>query len=329
MKILITGGTGFIGSRLALDCLTRGNKVLALGQANNLTENENCKFLQSKGAEVVIASVTDRGKIFNIIEGIDLVFHLAAAQHEANVPDKLFWDVNVIGTRNVLEASEKAGVKCFIHGSTIGVYGSAVNGKLDERSPTYPDNIYGITKLEGEKLVRSFQEKIPAVIVRITETYGPGDRRLLKLFRAVNKGMFFMIGSGENLHHLIYVDDLVNGLQLSATADKAIGETIVLAGKEPLTTNQLVATIANELGTKIIRWHAPLPLFLLAATILERGLRPMGIQPPIHRRRMDFFSKSFEFSLEHSRRVLSFQPKCDFKQGVSETARWYAEKGYL
>jgi nucleoside-diphosphate-sugar epimerase len=314
---------------LALDCLSKGHSVLVVGQENNSAEARNSQLLKSRGAEVVISSVTDRKEIFRATRDTDLVFHLAAAQHEANVPDQRFWDVNVTGTRNVLEASKNSGVKRFIHGSTIGVYGSAVNGKLDERSPTNPDNIYGITKLEGERLVRSFQGKIPTVIIRITETYGPGDQRLLKLFRSIKKGVFLMIGKGENIHHLIYVDDLINGLHLSATTDRAIGEIVALAGKEPLTTNQMVATIANEMGRKISRWRVPLPPFLIVATILETTLRPLGIQPPIHRRRMDFFRKSFEFSLQHSRRVLNFQPEYDFKWGVSETAKWYTEMGFL
>ena len=229
----------------------------------------------------------------------------------------------------MLEASIQAGVKRFVHGSTIGVYGSAMEGSIDEQSPLRPDNIYGLTKLEGEKLVLSYQDQLPVVVVRISETYGPGDRRLLKLFKAIKKNVFFMIGSGENLHHLIYVDDLIEGLCLAATVGGAEGKIFVLAGKDTLTTNEMVAVIADELDTSPPRIRAPLPLFMGAAYGMETVLRPLGIQPPIHRRRMDFFKKSFVFSPRQASEVLGFSPHYSFEQGVSETARWYSEKGYL
>jgi nucleoside-diphosphate-sugar epimerase len=329
MNVLITGGTGFIGSRLALKCLERGDSVRVFGQENTPAEVENRQLIENRGAEVTLGSVTDRDKVFASVNGVDVVYHFAAAQHEANVPDQVFWDVNAGGTKNILEASEKAGVKCFVHGSTIGVYGSSLGGSIDETSPLKPDNIYGITKLEGEKLVFSYRKKIPVVIIRISETYGPGDRRLLKLFKAVRKKAFFMIGNGENIHHLIFVDDLIEGFLHAAVTEKAAGEIFVLAGKESLTTNDMVRLIAEDLGTGGPRFHAPLSPFLMVATVMEKTMGPMGIQPPLHRRRMDFFRKSFFFSHQKASDILGFAPKFSFKDGVSETAKWYNEMGYL
>lgn len=329
MKILITGGTGFIGSRLALRCLERGDSVRVMGQENNSAEAENRRLIESRGAEIVLGSVTEKDKLSEAVRGVDLVYHLAAAQHEANVPDQHFWDVNVTGTRNILEASVAAGVKRFVHGSTIGVYGSMLKGEIDESSPVKPDNIYGVTKLEAERLVFSFREKMPVVIIRISETYGPGDRRLLKLFKAIDKKAFFLIGSGENIHHLIYIDDLLQGLFLAATAEKAVGKVFVLSGRGSVTTNEMVETIAKELGTRIPKFRAPFWLFLLIATMMEKTLRPMGVQPPLHRRRMDFFKKSFLFSQKEAQRNLGFVPKYSFSDGVARTAKWYSEMGYL
>ena len=329
MNVLITGGTGFIGSRLALRCLEQGYAVKVLGQANNEAEEQNRDLMREAGAEVVIASVADKEKLFELLPGTDIVFHLAAAQHEANVPDQRFWDVNVEGTRNVLEASVKAQVKRLVHGSTIGVYGSALEGRINEHTSLRPDNIYGVTKLEGEKLVLSFADKLPVVIIRISETYGPGDRRLLKLFKAIKQNAFFMIGNGQNLHHPIFIDDLIEGLLLAATVDKAQGQILLLAGKEAVTTNEMVTTIAAQLGTKLRRFRVPLWPFLILATVVETILRPVGIQPPIHRRRMDFFKKSFVFSPEQSLVTLGFTPQFTFEQGVAETSRWYTQMGYL
>ena len=329
MNALITGGTGFIGSRLALRCLAGGHSVRILGQENTPAESFNRKLVEEKGAEVILSSVTDEEVLADLLKGIDVVFHLAAAQHEVNVPDQRFWAVNVKGTANLLEASANAGVKRFVHGSTIGVYGFAMDGLIDEDSPLDPDNIYGRTKLEGEKVVLSFKEKLPVAIIRIPETYGPGDQRLLKLFKVIHKGVFFMIGNGNNLHHLIYVDDLIDALFLAAENPGATGNIFVVAGKAPATTNEMVALIAERVNGKIPVYRAPLSVFLFLAAIVEKMFQPFGIKPPIHRRRMDFFRKSFTFSQEKAEKILGFQPKVGLPEGISLTAAWYQSMGYL
>jgi SAM-dependent methyltransferase len=167
------------------------------------------------------------------------------------------------------------------------------------------------------------------VIIRIPETYGPGDRRLLKLFKAINKKMFFMIGPGNNFHHLLYVDDLIEGFLQAAAKELESGTLLVLAGKEPVTTNAMVACIAEALHVSVPKFRAPLFLFMWTAFAMEKIMRPLGIQPPLHRRRMDFFKKSFSFSTEKARSVLAFEPKYTFAQGVVETAKWYQSQGYL
>jgi nucleoside-diphosphate-sugar epimerase/SAM-dependent methyltransferase len=329
MNVLITGGTGFIGSRLALRYLDQNDRVRVLGQINTPAEADNQRLLESHGAELVLGSVTDKDKVRTAVTGIDVVFHLAAAQHEANVPDQHFRDVNVTGTENMLEASAAAGVKRFVHGSTIGVYGSAMNGEINENTPLRPDNIYGITKCEGEALARSYQDRLPVVIVRISETYGPGDRRLLKLFKTIQKNVFFMMGDGKNLHHLIYVDDLLDGLMLCATHEQAVGQTFVLAGKQSVTTSEMVQTIAEELHAKTLPFHVPLTLLYPAATLVEAVAKPLGIQPPIHRRRLDFFKKTFVFSHHQASKLLGFAPSHSFRDGVRKTAKWYTQMGLL
>ena len=328
MKILITGGTGFIGSRLALKYLEDGHNVSVLGQSKKQNEIENKKLVESKGGKVNLLDIKDLENLFSGIEGTDIVFHLAAAQHEMNISDKHFWDVNVEGTKNMLNACIKAGVKRYVHGSTIGVYGS-LEGEINEESPTNPDNIYGITKLEGEKVVLSYKDKLPVTVIRITETYGPGDYRLIKLFKTINNRSFKMVGNGNNYHHPIFIDDLIYGLDLVSKSETAIGNLFVLPGKEIVTTNQMVNAVADVLNKKVSSLRLPLPLLLGIAGIIEKTLRPLGIQPPIHRRRMDFFKKSYTFSGKKAKEILNFNPKIRFKEGADKTARWYTSMGFL
>lgn len=330
MKVLITGGTGFIGSRLALACLDRGDQVAVLGREDaSDAELSNRAMLESKGVQLLLGSVTDRQRMFDITAGADAVFHLAAAQHEMNVPDEIFHAVNVEGTRNMLAASLAAGVKRFLHGSTIGVYDREVETIVDETTPLKPDNIYGVTKAEGESVVQSYFDRLPCTVIRISETYGPGDRRLLKLFKAVAKGVFFMIGRGQNIHQLIYVDDLVEGILTAAGDEGAIGQTFVLAGEERLTSNEMVAAVAAAVGAKQKTWRAPLWPFMWLATIMEFTLRPLGIQPPLHRRRMDFFTKSFRISTAKAEALLGYKASTSFAEGCRRTAEWYRRQKLL
>jgi len=328
MNILITGGTGFIGSQLALRCLDLSYSVTVFGQENTPAEAINAGLLRERGARVVLGSVTDISLVREVLKGIDLVVHLAAVQHEMNVPDGVFRSVNVEGTRNLLEASISNGVKRFVHGSTIGVYGSTAEN-VDESTPCRPDNIYGITKLEGERVALSYNRGLPVVAIRIPEVYGPGDRRLLKLFSGIQRGMFVVIGSGKNLHHPIFVGDLVQGLLIAFCQPEAAGEVFLLAGKQVVSTETMVRTIAQELQAKTLPFRIPLLPMTLIATLMEKGLRPLGVQPPLHRRRIDFFRKSFQLSGKKAADVLGFAPETDFRTGVHLTAKWYRENGYL
>jgi nucleoside-diphosphate-sugar epimerase len=200
---------------------------------------------------------------------------------------------------------------------------------VSENSPLEPDNIYGVTKLAGEEVVRSFEGRVPWVIARIAETYGPGDRRLLKLFRGIQSGTLVRIGPCQNLHHLIYVEDLVDALQLAASQEQAVAKTLVLAGRQPHSTREVFAAIAAALDKSEPKMRVPLAPLMLVAWVLEGAMRPLGIQPPLHRRRMDYFRKSFAFQGDAAREALDFSPCVELDRGMAETAAWYREQGLL
>ena len=328
MKLLVTGGTGFIGSRLALEARRRGMHAVVAGQINGAAERTRAEELTRSGVEIVPGPLQDAAYAASVVNGCDTVIHLAAAQHESNVADAYFRTVNVEGTRTLLAASAAAGVRRFVYGSTIGVYGSAGDAPINEDSATHPANIYGRTKLEAEGVVRSFNDT-PSSIVRISETYGPGDFRLLKLFRALHKGRFVIIGAGDNRHQLIHVADLVRLLLLAAEHPAAVGQTVLAVGREVLTTRQMVAQIAQAVGRRAPRLRAPLWPFVALAITMELTLKPLGISPPLHRRRLDFFRKSFVFDTLRAQTLLGFTPQVSFAEGTAETAAWYRQHGYL
>jgi nucleoside-diphosphate-sugar epimerase len=329
MRIFLTGGSGFIGSRLAPLAVQSGHAVTVVTPINTPAEQARCDALAKAGIKLVIAPLEDTAVITRELQGQDVVIHLAAAQHEAQAPESHFERVNVEGTRSLLDLAAKAGVRRFVHGSTIGVYGSAAAGSLDEQSPLAPDNPYGRTKAAAEQVVRQFESPLEWVIVRISETYGPGDMRLLKLFRGIRKGRFPILGNGENLHQLIYVDDLSRGLLAACTAPAAHKQTMVLAGSETITTNEMVSAVSEALGSKKSVLRAPMWPFVLAAFAFESTFSPLGLKPPLHRRRLDFFRKSFSFSTAQAQKLLGFKPQVGFREGARKTSQWYAANGFL
>lgn len=326
-RLVVTGATGFIGWRLAQIAAARGWQVVALGLVRSPVELERRQDLEASG---IVVHTPDLAidDVSGLLAPGDTIVHLAAAQHEMNIPDERFRAINVEAVRQLLATARRRGVARFVHGSTIGVYGPR-DEVLDEKSEPAPDNIYGRTKLAGEELVRAAGAELPVAIVRIAETYGPGDQRLLKLFRAAAQGKFPLLGGGRNRHHPIHVDDLVEGILLACTHPAAVGELFVLAGPEIVTTRQMLEAVAAAVGRADFGFELPLWPFALAAGIFERTLRPLGIQPPLHRRRLDFFTRSFAFRTDKAERLLGWHPGISFAEGARQTARWYAERGWL
>jgi nucleoside-diphosphate-sugar epimerase len=329
MRLLITGATGFIGSRLALHARRAGIDVLATGRADIAVEHERLAELRAADVPVEIGTLHDVGLVRRLVRDRTVVVHLAAAQHESHMPATYFRSVNVDLVQQLLQECRAAAIRRFVYGSTIGVYGDAGELQLDERSDVRPENPYQATKLAAEALVRACAYDFDTSIVRIAETYGPGDWRLLKLFRAIERGQFFMIGPGTNRRQCIHVNDLVRGLMLAAEHRSAVGETFIMAGREVMTTNEMVERIATALNRKPPRTQLPMWPFLAAASVLEATLQPLRIQPPLHRRRLDFFRRSFVFSTVKAQQLLGFTPETDFQSGAADTARWYRSRGLL
>ena len=329
-RLLVTGATGFIGSRLALHAHRAGIDVVAAGRAESEIEVQRAEELRNAGVRLVTGTFDDAEHLRTTMTGRDCVIHLAAAQHESHMPDEYFRRINVDGTRALLGAACEAGVRRFVYGSSIGVYGAILDNELlDEDSALRPENIYTQTKLAAERVTEEFSSKLETCVIRISETYGPSDVRLLKLFLAIDRGQFVMLGSGTNRRQCMHVNDVIRVLLLAAHHPNAVGQTFVIAGRQAMTSNEMVQAIAAAIHCRAPTTHVPLWPFNALARVMETVLPPFGIQPPLHRRRLDFFTKSFVFSTMKVQTLLGFQPEIDFLSGAEDTARWYRARGLL
>ncbi|MCX6353896.1 MAG: NAD-dependent epimerase/dehydratase family protein [Candidatus Aureabacteria bacterium] len=325
-RVLVTGATGFTGGHLCLRLAERGYGVRVL-----VRSPEKAASLATRGVEVFQGDLKDSGSVMKASEGCATVYHIAATYRQEGVPDQEFRDVNVRGTQHALEAALRCGAERFVHCSTVGVHGHISHPPADETAPYGPGDLYQETKLEGEKLaLEYFRVKgLPGVVFRPTGIYGPGDTRFLKLFRHIKSRRFHMIGSGGVYYHLTYIDDLVDGIILCGTKKEALGNIYILGGENYVTLNEMVRTIAEILGVGISRVKIPFWPVYAAAFVCEKLCKPIGIEPPLYRRRVDFFRKDRAFDISKARRELGFDPKVGVREGLKRTADWYSEQGLL
>ena len=324
-KVLVTGATGFTGSHLCERLAREGYQVRAL-----VRNSHRCADLYQQGMEVVNGDLRDPKSLFRATEGIDVVYHIAALFRQ-EVSRKEIWDVNFHGTMNILSASMKAGVRRFVHCSTVGVHGDIKSLPADESAPCRPSDEYEASKLAGERAAMEYMQsrKLPVVILRPGGIYGPRDLRFLKLFKSIKTRRFVMLGSGDVNYQMIYIDDLIDGILLCGRKERAIGNIYILSGEDYVTLNKLVKMIAEVLGVKPPRLRFPVGPVYLAGSLCEFVCKPLGMHPPLYRRRVNFFRKTRIFSISKAKRELGFSPRIDLEKGIGLTADWYREHGYL
>jgi nucleoside-diphosphate-sugar epimerase len=326
VRVLVTGATGFTGGHLARALAAAGHQVRALVRGDCRLHQD----LSTAGIELAPGDLRDPGSLAAAVAGVDVVYHIAAIYRQAGVSADTYRAVNATAVGELVAQSARAGVRRVVHCSTVGVHGDIEHPPANEEAPIRPGDIYQRTKVEGEERARAEAARsgIEVTIVRPSGIFGPGDRRLLKLFRnTIHR--FPTLGRGEIYYHLTYIDDLVAGFRLCGEHPAAANRTYILAGGEVTTLNQAVALIASVAGVSPQRWHLPVWPFWVAGALCEAVCTPIGIEPPIYRRRVDFFTKSRAFDILRAQTEIGYAPHTTLREGMSRTLTWYREHGWL
>jgi len=325
MTVLVTGGTGFTGGYLARYLATRGDTVRALVRDPARAASLPAEIQRVQG------DLRDADSLRRAMTGCDVVYNIAALYREAGLRAAEYRAVNATAVGTLIDLAKVTGVRRVVHCSSVGVHGDIEHPPADEDAPLRPGDVYQETKVEGERIGReaSARTGVELVIARPTGIYGEGDRRLFKIFGKIAQRRFVMLGPGRNYYHVTHVDDLAAGFQLCGTVPAAAGRTYILGGGEVPTLAELVARTAKVAGVPPPRVRLPVWPFWLAGAACEVVCAPLGIAPPIYRRRVDFFRKSRAFDISRARRELGYRPRVSLDEGLRRTLEWYREHGWI
>ena len=260
-KILITGATGFIGSRLLLGLKEHASRLKVKG-AREMWEVPKIKILSRKSHhyyETVVCDLLSEEVPDGALDGVDTVYHLAGFAHDlrdASDFEYLYRALNVDATLRLAELAVCSGVRRFVFVSSVKAGGQNVSGK--------PDGIYGETKREAElKLLEiGRQSDIHITIVRPSLVYGPGVKGNLALMRrGIEQGWFPPIPETENRRSMIHVDDLVRALLLTAENKRANGEIFIVTDGVPHSSREIYEAICQSVGKTVPQWSVPKIVF--------------------------------------------------------------------
>lgn len=327
MKVAITGATGFLGKSLAKDLAKKGHELYLHARSE-----EKSKSIKEIASKLVVCDITDNEGIKELVKDADIVIHTVSNFRSASGPPESYKKINFDGTVNTFERSKEAGVKRFVHISTIGVLGDIKECPASETTEFNPGDNYQRTKLEAEQYCRNQAQggnlDMKLVVIRPCSLYGPGDMRMLKMFKMLKKGTFFVVGECDANFHAVYIADLMAGIELAMNADTN-NEVYILGGDKYVSLKEYITTAAHAVGAKYPWLKIPFaPMYMLSA-VVEFACVPFGIEPPIFRRRVKFYRNNRAFDISKAKQELAYSPAVSLEEGMKKTVEWYRQNGYL
>jgi 2-alkyl-3-oxoalkanoate reductase len=323
MTVLVTGAAGFLGGHVIDLLLARGEQARAL-----VRPGDDAGALSDAGVDVHRGDLGDPGVPEDAVSGVERVLHCAARTGPWGPRDE-YDRTNVRGLEALARAALAAGVRRFVHVSSITVHGNDVRGAADESAPLREErNPYSRSKVAGERLLRRMieDEGAPVTIVRPGWIYGPRDRAsFARIARTIEHGRMVILGAGENRLPLIYASDAARGVLLASEAERAVGRSYLLVNDEPVTQRDFVAAIAAALHAPPPSRHIPYRLGLGLGAVAEdlgrlaRSRRP----PPVMRYGVQLLGGENRFDIARAREELGFAPMVGLAEGVRRSVEWY------
>lgn len=324
MRVLVTGGTGFLGSHLVESLLQDpGCDVYALVR-------DPSKPRGLEGIEGVRFLAGDLGNLPGLPAGLDRVFHLAGLTKTLRPSE--YYTVNRDGTANLLRALETQSDNLrFVHLSSLAAVGPSSPGRgVCEGDPPRPVSPYGESKLEAEAEVLKYRDRFSVVLLRAAAIYGPRDEDFLEFFRWIKRGVKPVLGRRKILS-LLYVRDAVRACRLAADPGRPSGEIFNIADPRAYGWEDIGAVAASFLGKKPVPLRLPLWSAYLASAASEGVGRLLGVGNSLINvsKVKQMKPDGWVADVRKARRELGFETIFSLEQGLGETIAWYLWKGLL
>ncbi len=325
--MLVTGANGYVGKEIVEQLSRLGVPVRAMVR----DRNKAADLAALPGVEIAVADLTDKESLRAAVAGVYGIFHIGAIYRQAGLPEHVFTDINVDGTRNLFDAAIEAGVKRLIHCSTGGVLGHIANPPGNDRSPYNPGDMYQRSKLDGEKLAMEYYRsgKMNGVVIRPAMVYGPADTRHQKLFKMIARKRFFYVGKGDKFVHFVDVRDLARAFLLAMEKEDINAQIYHIPGERAVPLTQFVNFVADYLGVPRPTLRLPVKPIQWLGSLCELVCTPFRIHPPLYRRRVDFYTKNRHFDGSKAATELGYVPARGFEDEVKNVTDWYRANSWL
>lgn len=311
---LVTGASGFIGSRLCQRLQAQGVKVRGLMRCAGSGPWEQSVEIDLAESDVPV----------ELMSGVDTVFHLAGRAHaldEIGQEERVYERVNVEGTRRVVDAAIAAGVHRFVFFSSVKAMGEGGDACIDEDFDAMPETVYGRSKLEAERLVAEAGRRhgMRTVSLRLAMVYGPGHKgNLARMLEAVAAGRFPPLPEFGNRRSMVHVDDVVEAALLAATRPEAAGKTYIVAGGEAYSTRRIYELMCEALGRRPARVTAPVGLLRAGAAMGDVIGRARGRRFVFDSDALAKLSESAWYSSDRIERELGFRARRTLEDALPE-----------
>jgi dihydroflavonol-4-reductase len=323
-RVLVTGATGFIGSHLVDDLLSKGYEVGAL-----VRESSDLRWLRDKKVGLIRGDLAGEGRIPSL-DGFAYIYHLGGATRAVRGRD--FYLINQKGTERLIEEARNIkGLRRFVYMSSQAAAGpSTVDRPLKEEDIPCPVSAYGESKLRGEEAILSSRDRFHVSILRPCVVYGPRDPYMLELFKLISRGYAPLVGKGPMYFSFCYVKDLVQALLLSIQRDYSSGEIFFIADGERYSLDFFAELVSLELRVRLRKIHIPLWAAWFYAIAADAWGFVRGRPAYFHRSKYaEAVQRNWVCDIENAKKKLGFHPSTNLKAGIKATLQWYREIGWL
>lgn len=322
---VVTGANGFIGSHLVEYLLEKGHEVKCI-----VRETSDLKWISKLDLEFIKCGLNDVSKLSTAFEGATYIFHLAGATKSKKYESYLYGNVQL--TKNVFQACEgnQTIKKIIVTSSLAASAPTSLNHPVTEETPSNPISLYGKSKVEMEEMLKKEFSHLPYIIARPPAVYGPRETDVFLFFKAVKKGLVTTIGLGKKQVSLIYIDDLIQGMFLAATNEKAVRQTYFFTSDRSLNWKEIGNEAAALLNPKAIRFGIPHFVVYIIGTIAEIFNFFQKRAPTLNIEKVkEITQEAWTCSDDKARIELGYEPKFPYKKGFKISFDWYRKNAWL